>query len=373
MNAARTGPAEQVGADGTPRLPGRGRSGPAGRLRLRRPSPRTEDGPPDDPDTRGAQPGRPWRGRLRRAARRIAVVVAVLVVAGTVFSFGYNFATGRPAARPAGLLIADAGGFATRYRTWGTSGSPIVLVPGAFETADTFAALGDVLGADHRVFAIDLTGTGYSAPSPPFSAGHLADQLIAFLDAERLTGPDAPVLVGHSSGASVVGLATARRPAAVTGVVFLDGDALPLPAMSFARWLFPNPYRTTVLRLGLSSGWLIKQVYRSQCGPSCPTLGPADVDTWRRPLRQSAFEAEIGYTVRHGIPSMSSGELGQLKATTVPKRVVYGVDDPQMSARDAQETAARIGAPPATAIPGRHLTMISSPHQVATEIQALTS
>jgi hypothetical protein len=41
--------------------------------------------------------------------------------------------------------MLNAGGFGTRYRTWGTSGSPIVLVPGAFETADTFAALGAAL------------------------------------------------------------------------------------------------------------------------------------------------------------------------------------------------------------------------------------
>lgn len=331
-SAARTGSARQVGADGTPRP-----------------------------------------GRLRRAARRVSLVVALLVVAATGYSVGFNLVTDRTAARPAGLLIADAGGFATRYRTWGAAGSPIVLVPGAFETADTFAALGAVLGADHRVFAIDLTGTGYSAPSPPFSAGHLADQVLAFLAAERLAGPDAPVLVGHSSGAAVVGLAALRRPEAVTGVVFLDGDALPLPVGSVARWLFPNPFRTSVLRLGLSSSWLIKQVYRSQCGPSCPTLGRADVDTWRRPLRQPAFEAAVNYTTRHGIPSMSRTELGQLEASTVPKRVVYGADDPQMSASDAQATAARIGAPPAIAIPGRHLTMISSPHQVATAIQTLAS
>ena len=77
--------------------------------------------------------------------------------------------------------MLSAGGFDTRYRSWGTSGSPVVLVPGAFETADTFAALGAALGSDHRVFAIDLTGTGYSTPSPPFNAGHLAHQLLAFL------------------------------------------------------------------------------------------------------------------------------------------------------------------------------------------------
>lgn len=70
-------------------------------------------------------------------------------MAATAASFGYNLATGW-ASRPSGLRMLRAGGFDTRYRTWGTTGSAVVLVPGAFETADTFAALGAVLGADHR-------------------------------------------------------------------------------------------------------------------------------------------------------------------------------------------------------------------------------
>lgn len=156
---------------------------------------------------RGDRPRRRW---LRRAARCAVVIVAALTAA----SFGYNLATG-PATRPPGLRMLSAGGFDTRYRTWGTSGSPVILVPGAFETADTFAALGAALGTDHRVFAIDLTGTGYSTPSPPYTAGHLADQLLAFLAAQGLTGANAPVLVGHSSGAAVAGIAAAAtsRPA----------------------------------------------------------------------------------------------------------------------------------------------------------------
>ena len=149
----------------------------------------------------GPRPG------LARVARRVAVALVVLVIAVTAASFGYNLATGGQVPRPPGLTMVKAGGFDTRYRSWGTSGSPIVLVPGAFETADTFALLGAALGTDHRVFAVDLTGTGYSQPSPPFSASHLADQVLAFLRAEGLTGRNAPVLVGHSSGAAVAGLA----------------------------------------------------------------------------------------------------------------------------------------------------------------------
>ena len=306
---------------------------------------------------------------LVRVARRVGVILLVLVAAITAASFGYNLATDGQLPRPPGLTMVKAGGFDTRYRSWGTSGSPIVLIPGAFETADTFGLLGAVLGTDHRVFAIDLTGTGYSQPSPPFSASHLAAQVLAFLRAERLTGRDAPVLVGHSSGAAVAGLA-ALSPGAVAGVVFLDGDALPLPGATAAGYLLIDPYRTSIVRLALSSSWLIRTIYSSQCGPLCPRLTAAGVETWRRPLQQPGFAAVLSYTLHHGIPAMTGAQLSLLRASAVPKRVIYGARDPQLSAAAAARAASRIGAPPPVAVPGRHLTMIASPDQLAAAIRA---
>jgi pimeloyl-ACP methyl ester carboxylesterase len=282
--------------------------------------------------------------------------------------FGYNLATAGPVPRPAGLHLVSGGGFVTRYRAWGRAGSPVVLVPGAFETADTFAALGAVLGRDHRVFAIDLTGTGYSRPSPPFSAGHLAAQVLAFLAAERLTGAR-PVLVGHSSGAAVAALAAVRAGSRVGGVVFLDGDAAPLGVPPLAGWLLIDPFRTTMLRLALNSSWLIRRVYSAQCGPACAPLSAAGVAAWREPLQQPGFAAAIGYTLRHGIPSLTSAQFAQLHAAPVAKRVIVGADDPQFSVAAAARTAARIGAPAPVIVPGRHLTMISSPRAVAAAIE----
>lgn len=288
----------------------------------------------------------------------------------TAASSAYNLATDGRAPRPSGLRMTRAGGFDTRYLEWGTSGSPIVLVPGAFETADTFAALGPELGTDHRVFAIDLTGTGYSAPSPPFDARHLAAQLLAFLRSMHLTGANAPVLVGHSSGAAVAGMAVLLDGHAAAGVVFLDGDATPLTFPPFAGWLLVNPYRTTLVRLAASSGWLIRRIYQSQCGPACPPLTAAGVQAWRRPLQQPGFGELVAYNLQHGIPSMSGAQLRELRAAAVPKLVIYGRDDPQLSPSEAAAAAARIGAPPPVAIPGGHLTMISSPRQLAAAINA---
>jgi pimeloyl-ACP methyl ester carboxylesterase len=317
---------------------------------------------------------------FRRIARRVAmatgITVVALLVAVTAASFGYNLATDGPAPRPSHLVFADGGGWDTRYLEWGTRGTPVVLVPGAFETADTFTTLGPVLASEgHRVFAIDLSGTGYSTPNPPFSADHLAGQVLAFLKAEHLTGPNTPILVGHSAGAADVGVAALEDPKAVKAVVFLDGDATPLGGSSFlgaiAGTLFINPYKTSAIRLALSQDWLIKNLYDSQCGPTCPRLSEAGVDTWRWPLEQPGFQAEITYSMKYGITAMTPAQFAELKATDVPKLVVFGIDDPQMPHSDAIATAGRIGAPPPVYVPGRHLTMIASPRQVAAVIDSL--
>jgi pimeloyl-ACP methyl ester carboxylesterase len=152
-----------------------------------------------------------WR-RVKRVVKAAGVTFLALAVAVTAASFGYNLATNGPAPRPAHLLFAEGGGWDTRYLEWGTHGTPVILVPGAFETADTFAKLGPALANDHRVFAIDLSGTGYSAPNPPFSAGHLAGQVLAFAKTMKLTGASTPVLVGHSAGAADVVVAGADDP-----------------------------------------------------------------------------------------------------------------------------------------------------------------
>jgi len=322
---------------------------------------------------------RPRRPRriVKRIAKVAGITIVALAVAVTAASFGYDLATDGPAPRPAHLLFASGGGWDTRYLEWGTRGTPVVLVPGAFETADTFAALGPVLakaGQGHRVFAIDLSGTGYSAPNPPFSATHLAAQILAFLKARNLRDP---ILVGHSAGAADVGMAAIQDPNVVGGVVFLDGDATPLSAPSFfgalVSILFVNPYKTSAIRLALSQSWLVKDLYDSQCGPTCPALDANQVDVWRWPLEQPGFEAELTYSMRYGITAMTPAQFAALRGTDVPKRVVFGVDDPQMSHADAVATARRIGAPPPVYVPGRHLTMIAAPHQVAAAIDALAS
>ncbi len=335
-------------------------------------------GPPDaglaEP---GGAPGTPRRraATARRWLRRLGLTVAVLLVVSTGTSFVFNAATAGRAAAPHGLAYVQAAGVRTRYRTWGRAGSPVVLVHGAFESADTWSRLAGVLARDHRVYALDLTGAGYSQRRGPYTVDHMSRQLRGFLDAVHLGGPGArPLLVGHSSGAAVVVDAALRVPDRIGGVLLLDGDALDTgagPPTAF-RYVLLDPYRTSLLRLGIGSDWLIRTAYDGQCGPRCPRLDAAGLDQWRRPFRVAGAEAALWDTMAAGVPGLPADRVARLAAVPVPKAVVFGANDDVFTAQSPQQTARRIGAPPPTVIPGaRHLTMISDPDAVAAAVESL--
>ncbi|MFF0269702.1 alpha/beta fold hydrolase [Kribbella sp. NPDC004536] len=289
----------------------------------------------------------------------------------TAASFVFNLATNPTATAPAGLKYVDAGGFKTRYDQWGTSGTPVVLVHGAAESVDTWSRLVPLLAQNHRVYAYDITGYGYSERKAPYTIEHLAAQLLGFLDAMHLGGPGEPrpILVGHSLGAGVAAEATLEAPARMGGIVFLDGDGLPLPGgrPGPPRWLIVPPYRTSLFRLVLDQGWLLKKIYNSACSPGCPQM---DVDAWTRPFRQPGAEQAIWQMTANGIPAVAPDRLAKLADLKLPKAVVFGADD--TNGGNATETATRIGAPAPTLIPNaNHLTPISSPTEVAAAIDAL--
>ncbi|HEU5031097.1 MAG TPA: alpha/beta hydrolase [Spirillospora sp.] len=313
--------------------------------------------------------GRRRRPRLRRWGRRLLIAVVVLLAAVTVFSFAYNAATAGRAKPPAGALFTEADGVRTRYREWGTQGTPVVLVHGAFESADTWSRVAPLLAVRHRVYALDLTGWGYSERRGPFDAAHQAAQLLGFLD---LTHLDRATLVGHSSGAGVIAAAALKAPGRAAGLVFLDGDALDTGAGEGAnglRSVLRDPYRTTVTRLVVRSDWAIRTLYRAQCGPSCPRLDEAGVEQWRRPFQMPG--AEDALWDMQAVVGLPAGRVAELARFRVPKAVVFGADDDVFSRRSPYETARRIGAPSPVIIAGaHHLSLVSHPRQVADAVLA---
>ena len=307
---------------------------------------------------------------MKRFLRRALLAILGFWLIVTAASLGYNAFTGGTVTPPPGLKFVEAGDVNTRYDTWGTTGTPVVLVHGAAESVGTWSRLVPLLATNHRVYAYDITGYGYSERKAPYTIEHLASQLLGFLDAMHLGGPGEPrpILVGHSLGAGVVAEATLEAPTRVGGIMFLDGDGLPLSGggPGLRRVIVP-PYRTSLLRLVLGSDSLIRKIYNSACAPDCPA---PDIDQWTLPFRQPGAEKAIWQMTAHGIPAVSADHLSRLRDLPIPKSVVFGALD--TDGGNPTETAARIGAPTTTLIPNaNHLTLISSPTQVATAINAL--
>ncbi|GAA3788463.1 hypothetical protein GCM10022403_023640 [Streptomyces coacervatus] len=330
---------------------------------------------PPPADSNPAHPASQRRPKARRWLRRLVLSCSVLLLVVTTTSLVYNAFTAQRAAPPTGLRYVQAADIRTRYQTWGTTGSPIVLVHGAFEQVDTWSRLAPLLARDHRVYALDLTGDGYSQRRGPYTVDHFTEQFLGFLSAMHLGGPgERPLLVGHSSGAAVVAEAALRAPGRIGSVMLLDGDALDTGAgpPSALKYVLIDPYRTSLLRLGLGVDWLIRSFYDAQCGPGCPRLDSAGLDQWRLPLRVPGAEAALWSMLGEGVPGLPESQVARLAGLRVPKSVVFGAQDDVFSKQTPQQTARRIGAPPPTLIPrARHLTMISSPHEVAAAVEAL--
>ncbi|MEI7778573.1 MAG: alpha/beta hydrolase [Actinomycetes bacterium] len=310
---------------------------------------------------------------IRKWLQRLAVLVAGLAVLLTLSSFGYNALTGSPVAAPTGLKYVKTGSFLTRYKTWGTAGSPVVLVHGFIESADTWDPVAELLAPNHRVYAYDELGFGYTQRISQIDLAAETKQLLDFLAEMGLTRP---LLVGHSAGAAVIAEAALQDPTAVGGLVFLDGDALSLGAgpPAAVTTLMINPFRTTFLRLGIRSDYLIRAVYSSQCGPRCAPLDEAGIQQWRRPLQVPGALEGLWSLSRHGGLGLPMSEVAKLSLLPVPKGVIFGAADVVFGTSAAAQTATRIGAPAPIIIAGaRHLTLISHAQVVAAAISAVAA
>ncbi|MEZ0364708.1 alpha/beta fold hydrolase [Mycobacterium sp. pUA109] len=110
------------------------------------------------------------------------------------------------------------GGVGTRVLSVAGDGTPIVLLHGYADSADTWRGVLTRLAAARRpAFAVDLPGFGQAGPRRP---GPLVPQFDAFVDALLAdTGP--AVLVGNSLGAATA-VRAADRQGSVKALIALD-------------------------------------------------------------------------------------------------------------------------------------------------------
>jgi pimeloyl-ACP methyl ester carboxylesterase len=259
-----------------------------------------------------------------------------------------------------------ADGTRLAYRTWGTRGSPVVLLGGAAEPSWVWHEVGPRLArSGHRVYAVDLPPFGYSERRGPYTLTHWRQLVEGF---ESRLGITRPVIVGHSLGAGVAVAEGLARPRDVAGVVLLDGDALAFGgSRGWLSDLFVYPYYTALYRLATGSDWLVGSILRNAWGPNPPPFSHATLAEFERPFRVDGTDAALKQLASGGIPGLTLPDLARLR---VPRAVLWGADDNVDALSSGRASAAALHTRLVT-IPGAgHLSMLARPAATARRILA---
>jgi pimeloyl-ACP methyl ester carboxylesterase len=291
-------------------------------------------------------------------------------VAVTLAAFVFDLATdgsGRPASSlyPGPFVRVD--GTLLAYRSWGHTGSPLVLLGGAAEPSWVWHDVGPLLARrGHRVYAVDLPPFGYSERHGPYTMAHWLQLLRGF---ERRLHIDRPVLVGHSLGAGVAAAAALAHPHDVAGVALLDGDALAFGGNhGWLADLLVYPYYTAIYRIVTGSDWLVARVYRDAWGPSPPHPDHATLEQFERPFRVQGTETALKQLFAGGIPGLTLAELAHIH---IPRAVIWGANDTVDSLSSGRASAAALHTH-FQAIPrAGHLSMLARPAAVSRRILRL--
>ena len=305
---------------------------------------------------------------MKRRLRRIGIALAALLAALTIASLLYNAVT--PGGVDASKLYAGpyvvVDGTKLAYRQWGTHGTPVVLLGGFVEPSWVWHAVGTLLARAHRVYALDVPPFGYSQRRGPYTLARWTQLVQGF---DRRLGIRRPVVVGHSLGAGIAVSIATEAPRSLSGIVLLDGDALPVGhGLGLGADLLVPPWYTSIFRIVTGSGWIVRRVLSSAWGPAPHHFSAAFVDEFERPFRVSGTASAFTSMLGHGIGGVSSATLA---AVRVPALVVWGQKDTVDSVSAGRRTAAIMHVPFVEIPDAGHLSMLVRPALVARAIERL--
>jgi pimeloyl-ACP methyl ester carboxylesterase len=144
-------------------------------------------------------------------------VVCVLAAAASVSSRQVEWKDPSPHAMK---LVTVDDGVQLEVLDWGGRGPALVLLAGLGDTAHVFDDFGPALTTRYRVLAITRRAHGRSSsPTGGYGFARLAEDVIRVID---VMGVGKPIVIGHSFAGEELHVLGARHSESVAGVVYLD-------------------------------------------------------------------------------------------------------------------------------------------------------
>jgi pimeloyl-ACP methyl ester carboxylesterase len=264
----------------------------------------------------------------------------------------------------------EANGLRFHVATAGTAGPPVLLLHGFPQHWYAWRDVITDLAVDHRVYALDLRGFGWSdAPRSGYDTDSRTADVMAVLDALGLAQV---TLVGHEAGGWLGFHLALAAPGRFSALVAVNS---PHPWLSH-RVLLPQMWRfwcTALFEYPVLGGFVIRR---------CPAVlrwllrrgrrdAPADsltpfVDSIRSPARARAGQQLHWQMVLHAIPRRFSRRYRDQRLE-VPTLLLAGRKDFALSPRSFSDTdGIRVSI-----VDGGHYLPEERPHVVAAAISGM--
>jgi pimeloyl-ACP methyl ester carboxylesterase len=232
-------------------------------------------------------------------------------------------------------------GTSIAYQVTGT-GTPLVLVVGAFCDRSSTADLTALLADDHTVYEYDRRGRGASGDTPPYAPQREVEDLAAVIAATGAT----PHVYGHSSG----------------GVIALEAAAAGVPMRSLV--VYEPPYTAADDGSG-DAGELLAQVRdlvdagdRDGAAAAfvAATGAPAEVVAVMRSGAGWPRMVQLAPTLVYDLTLTGGGRVPveRLARVAVPTVALAGGASPPWAARATSAVAAAVPGARRSVVPGQH-------------------
>ena len=189
--------------------------------------------------------------------------------------------------RPVNFVTSSAGQ-RIHVEHFGRHGSPIVLIHGFCASSYCFRLLAPRLARDHRVYALDLNGFGYTQRPHDPAAYDLDGQAALVRETLDRLGLGKADLVGHSFGAVVALRVAEMQPRRVGRLVLISPATTIAPMPALMRFPSARYLMYPIMRLYLSSPraylWLLRGAFHHP-----DRLRLADSEVYRNQLLVEGF------------------------------------------------------------------------------------